>query len=138
MNRILIHLKVIEAIRLAVGDAFPLLLRFGATDHLDGGLSIQDSVLAAQAFERAGVDILDISGGMCRFATPGADLTECFSQASKTIKEAVSIPVIVTGGISDVMKAEALLKDKRADLIGVGRAMLNDSRWAKKAMNELS
>lgn len=136
-NRIRIHLKVIEAIRLAVGNDFPLLLRLGATDHMESGLSIEDSVLAAQAFEKAGVDILDISGGMCRYTIPGADLTECFSQLSKTIKEAVSIPVIVTGGINEVMKAEALLRDNRADLIGVGRAILNDSSWAKKAMNAL-
>lgn len=137
INRIRIHLNIIEAIRLAVGNDFPLLLRLGATDHMEGSLSIEDSVLAAQAFEKARVDILDISGGMCRFTIPGANLTECFSQLSKTIKEAVSIPVIVTGGINEVMEAEALLRDNRADLVGVGRAILNDSSWAKKAINAL-
>jgi len=134
-NRIRIHLEVIKAIRLAVGNQFPLLLRLGATDHMDGGLSVEDSVAAAQAFEKAGVDLLDISGGMCRYTIPGANLTECFSQLSKTIKEAVSIPVIVTGGIHSGMEAETLLRDNRADLVGVGRAILNDSHWAKEAMN---
>ncbi|MGE4277886.1 MAG: NADH:flavin oxidoreductase, partial [Lawsonibacter sp.] len=136
-NRIRIHLNVIEAVRLAVGEDFPLLLRMGATDHMEGGLSMEDSVAAAQAFEKAGVDILDVSGGMCRFAIPGINMTECFSQCSKTIKAAVSIPVIVTGGIKEVMEAEALLRDNRADLVGVGSAILNDSSWAKKAMDTM-
>lgn len=136
-DRIRIHLEVIEAIRLVVGDDFPLFLRLGVTDHMEGGLSAEDSVEAAQAFEKAGVDFLDISGGMCRYATPGANVTECFSQRSKAIKEAVSIPVIVTGGVNEVMEAEALLQDNRADLVGVGRAVLKDSDWAKKAMDSL-
>ena len=46
----------------------------------------------------------------------------------------VSVPVILTGGITDVEAAERLLEEDVADLIGVGRAILRDSQWAERAM----
>ena len=50
----------------------------------------------------------------------------------------VSIPVILTGGITDAKVAEELLVEKKADLIGVGRAVYADSTWAKKAIESLN
>ena len=50
------------------------------------------------------------------------------------MKSAVSLPVILTGGITEIDAAETLLEQGKADLIGVGRAMLKDSSWAKNAM----
>ena len=44
----------------------------------------------------------------------------------------VAIPVVLTGGIVDASAAEMLLAQEKADLIGVGRAILKDSGWAKK------
>jgi NADPH2 dehydrogenase len=49
----------------------------------------------------------------------------------------VSIPVILTGGITEIEAAEKLLAEKKADLIGVGRAILQDSNWAKQAIETL-
>ena len=136
-GRIKIHLEIIRAIREAVGD-FSILLRMGATDYLEGGLTIEDSKKAAFAFEQAGVDILDISGGMCRYTIPGANEPGYFSPFSMAIKEVVSIPVILTGGITKVDEAEAILWDKKADLVGVGRAIYKDSDWTKNAMQSLT
>lgn len=47
-------------------------------------------------------------------------------------------PVILTGGVNEVKEAEQLLQDGKADLIGVGRAILKDSDWANKAMKEIA
>ena len=137
MGRIKIHLEIIEAIREALGD-FPILLRLGATDAVQGGLSLEESVKAAVAFEKAGVDILDISGGMCRYMLPWIREVGYFSAYSQAIKEAVAIPVIVTGGITRVEEAEWMLVGKKADLVGVGRAIYKDSDWAKNAMESLN
>jgi NADPH2 dehydrogenase len=49
----------------------------------------------------------------------------------------VSIPVILTGGITEIEAAEKLLGEKKADLIGVGRAILQDSTWAERAIETL-
>lgn len=137
LGRIKIHMKVIKAVRDAVGDDFPILLRLGASDYMDGGSTIEDSKIAAREFEKAGVDILDISGGFCGYTVPGLDSQGYFAPLTEAIKDVVSIPVILTGGITDSNSAEELLADGKADLIGVGRAILNDSSWAQTAIESL-
>lgn len=136
-GRIRIHLEVIKAVHEAVGEDFPILLRLGAIDCMEGGISIEDSKNAALEFEKAGVEILDISGGFCGYVRPDVTGQGYFSDLTKAIKEVISIPVILTGGITEVQAAEKLLSEGKADLIGVGRAILNDSNWAKAAINSL-
>jgi len=137
-NRIRIHLEIIKAIRAAVGNHFSLLLRLGASDFKEGGITIEDSQRAAKEFEKAGIDILDISGSFLGFtAPPGLSGQGYFSPLTKAIKQVVSIPVILTGGITEFQVAEQLLAAGEADLIGVGRAVLKDSTWAKQAIEAL-
>jgi 2,4-dienoyl-CoA reductase-like NADH-dependent reductase (Old Yellow Enzyme family) len=133
-NRIRIHLQVIEAVRTAVGKDFPILLRLGASDFKEGGTTIEDSQEAAREYEKAGVDIIDISGGFSGYNVPGFTGQGYFAPLSGAIKKVVSIPVILTGGITEPQAAEKLLSEGKADLIGVGRAILEDSSWACKAV----
>ncbi|MCB2290149.1 NADH:flavin oxidoreductase [Clostridium sp. CS001] len=137
LARIKIHLEVIKAVRDAVGDDFPILLRLGASDYTEGGSTIEDSKIAALEFEKAGVDILDISGGFCGYIIPGRTGQGYFSALTEAIKGVVSVPVILTGGITDVNAAEKLLSENKADLIGVARPIYKDSKWAKKAIESL-
>jgi len=136
-NRMRIHLEVIAAVREAVGPDFPILVRLGASDFREGGVSVEDSQAAAQAFEEAGVNIIDISGGFSEYMIPGQSDQGYFAPLTEAIKKVVSIPVILTGGITEARAAEQLLAAKKADLIGVGRAILNDSRWAEQTIKEL-
>ena len=53
---------------------------------------------------------------------------------TEAIKRVVNIPVVLTGGITDITIAEMLLKNKKADVIGIGRAILKDSLWAERAI----
>lgn len=138
LNRIRFHLEVIRAIQEAVGNDFPILLRLGASDYMEGGISIEDSITAAREFEKAGISILDISGGFCGSTLPdSAGVQGYFAPLTQAIKKAVSIPVILTGGISQADATEQLLADEKADLIGVGRVVLKDSSWAKQAVEHL-
>lgn len=134
MGRIKIHLEVIKAVRDAVGDDFPILLRLGASDYMEGGSTIEDSKIVAIEFEKAGVDILDITGGFCGYIVAGLTGEGYFSSLTEAIKKVVSIPVILTGGITDAKAAEKLLSEQKADLIGVARAIYKDSKWAEKAI----
>lgn len=136
-NRIRLHLQVIAAIREVVGEDYPILLRLGAADYVEEGTSIEDSKFAAREFEKAGVNILDISGGFSGYIAPDNNSQGYFAPLSEAIKQVVSIPVILTGGIIDVQVAEQLLEKGKADFIGVGRAVLKDSKWAKKAVESL-
>lgn len=136
-NRIRIHLEVINEVRRAVGEDFPIFLRLGASDFTDGGTTIEDSKIAAREFEKAGVDVLDISGGFCGYSLQELTGQGYFSPLTEAIKEVVSIPVILTGGITEAKEAEKLLSQEKADLIGVGRAILKDSKWPEQAIKSL-
>lgn len=138
LNRIRIHLEVIEAVRKAVGEDFMVMLRLGASDYMEGGTALEDSILAAKAFDKAGIQLLDISGGFCGYHVPSlAGQQGTFKELTEAIKNKISIPVILTGGITEATAAEQLLQEEKADLIGVGRAILNDSAWAKQAVEML-
>ncbi|WP_434512359.1 NADH:flavin oxidoreductase [Desulfitobacterium sp. AusDCA] len=134
-NRIRLHLQVIKAVRAEVGEDYPLLLRLGASDFMEGGTTLEDSQFAAREFEKAGISILDISAGLCGYIRPAAEGK--FPELTEGIKNAVSIPVILTGGITQIETAEQLLIDGKADLIGVGRAILHDSKWAAEGIHIL-
>lgn len=130
-NRLRIHKEIIQAVRAEVGEDFPIALRLGGCDYTDGGSTITNSVEAAILLEGYGIDLLDISGGLNGYIIPGQTEAGYFSDMSEKIKAKVSIPVILTGGIVSGAAAENLLQQKKADFIGVGRAILKNSSWAK-------
>lgn len=137
INRIRIHLEVIEEVRKVNGGDFPIFLRLGASDFIDGGTTIEDSQIAAQEFEKAGLDALDISGGFCGYSVKGLTGQGYFSPLSEAIKKLTSIPIILVGGITEAQEADELLNQGKADLIGVGREILKDSKWARYAIENL-
>lgn len=134
-NRIRLHIEIIQAIKKAVGNDFLISLRLGGCDYMEGGSTIEDSVLAAIEFEKVGINLLNISGGFCGFVKPGAHEQGYFSEITASIKKKVSIPVLLTGGIHEASVADLLLEENKADLIGVGRAILNNSNWAKESLS---
>lgn len=133
-DRLRIHIEIIRAIRELVGQEYPVAIRLGACDYMEGGTTLKDSLTAVQLLERAGIDLLDISGGLCGSVRPGAKEEGYFRELTQSIKKEVSIPVLLTGGITNPDTANALLKEKKADCIGVGRAIFKDSLWAKRAI----
>lgn len=133
-GRLRLHREIIEAVRAEVGQDYLLALRLGGCDYCEGGSTIEDSVEACVLLESYGVDLLDISGGMNGYMISGRTEPGYFSDMTERIKEKVSVPVLLTGGITAIESAENLLAAGKADLIGVGRAILRDSQWAKKAL----
>lgn len=133
-NRVRLHLEVIRAVRQAVGAQFPIALRLGGCDYMDGGSTIDDAVAACRLFVQAGVDLIDITGGMCSYTVPGRDWPGWFRDQTQAVKAALDVPVILTGGIVTAGQAETLLQEGAADCIGVGRAILRDHRWAEKEL----
>ena len=135
-GRTRLHIQIIKAIRMAAGEDFLLTLRLGGCDYAAGGSLIGDAVEAARLFEKAGLDAIDLSGGMCFYLRPGRTEAGYFSDLSSAVKREVSIPVILAGGVKTRRDAEMLLAGDKADLISVGRALAADSSWAVKAMAE--
>ncbi len=127
--------EVIEAVRKAVGDSFPISVRLGGCDYMDGGSTIEDSVYAAKVLEKAGIDMINVSGGMCRYTRKGHTEPGYFQDMSSAIKKAVTIPVMLTGGVKTLDDVEHLLTAGAADLIGVGRELLRNPHWAEDAFS---
>lgn len=136
-GRMQLHLEIISAIRKRVGNSYPIALRLGACDYMEGGITIEDSIIACKEFEKAGIDLLDISGGFCFYISPKTKQQGYFSELSEPIKKAVNIPVILTGGITTKEAAEELLQTEKADMIGVGRSILKNSDMAKQIILSL-
>lgn len=128
-QRLTIHREAIRAVRTAIGTDMILSIRLGGCDYVEGGSTIEDSVYAAKEFEAAGVDMISVSGGMCRYTRVGHDEPGYFQDMSSQIKEAVSVPVMLTGGVKTLDEAETLLQNGSADLIGIGRQLLKNPGW---------
>lgn len=133
-NRLRFLLETLAAVRAAVGEEFPVAVRLGGVDYMEGGSTIDDSVAASRMLENAGADLLDISGGMCRYTRQGRHEPGWFGDMSTAIRKAVSVPVLLTGGVKTGAQAEELLRNGAADMIGVGRAMMRDAAWARGAL----
>lgn len=137
-NRMRMPIRVLKAVREAVGEDFPISYRLGGMDYRQGGSTLVDCVAAAKLLEENGADIISVSGGHNGYVIEGQNEAGYFKQMSLAIKKEVSIPVILTGGINNGKEAEALLEEGAADLIGVGRAMLKDPDWSLKALKEVT
>lgn len=133
-SRTKIHREIIRAIRESAGSNFILALRFGGCDYMEGGSKIEDIPKASTIFEDEGIDLLDISGGLCAYTLKENDNPGWFSDSSKAAKSAVNIPVILTGGIKTKEDAEKFLIDGSCDLVGIGREMMKNPNWSKEAL----
>ena len=131
-GRTLLHRQIIKAVRERTGDGFIISLRLGASDYAEGGASVEEVPEAAKLLADAGLDMISISGGMCDFFRPGHTEQGWFAELSEAAKKAVSIPILLTGGITDAEAAESLLEHGKADMIGVGRAFLKDHSLPQK------
>jgi NADPH2 dehydrogenase len=136
-NRMRFPLMVVEKTRKVLGDRL-LLYRLGSDDLTSKGTQIEDAIKFAVVLEGSGVDILDISGGMC-----GAEPKQLkrvkgyFIPQAYAIKQAVHVPVIGVGGITHPEFADSLVQEGKVDLVAVGRAFLKDPLWAEKAIEKL-
>ena len=132
-NRLRFLLETVAAVRNRIGLEIPLAVRLGGADYMEGGSTEEDAVAACVLLEKAGVDLLDISGGMCGYVRKGHSEPGYFGSMTEKIKAAVSIPVLLTGGVKTPDEADALLCTGKADLIGVGRALFRDAHWRENS-----
>ena len=135
-NRMRLHLKVVDRVRRDIDGL--LFFRLGAADYMEGGLTLEEGVRVAIALEKHGVDVIDVSGGLCGSRPSWAKGEEYFLNLSEAVRRKVNIPVIGVGGIRSPFFANKSIKEGKADLIAIGRAFLADPDWALKAIEALS
>lgn len=128
-NRMRFPLEVFEAVRAAFPAERPVTVRVSGTDWVDGGWGIEQTVAFAQALEARGCAAMHVSsGGLdARQAIPIGPNYQV--PLARRVKEAVAIPVIAVGLITEPEQAEAIVATGDADMIALARTILYDPRW---------
>ncbi|PYI64845.1 oxidoreductase [Arthrobacter livingstonensis] len=136
-NRARALLETIDAVRAAVDDGVPLVVRFSATDWANGGWTLEDTQTVARWASERGADLADISsGGIVPAAHipvgPGYQVP--FATAVRT---AAGIPTAAVGLIDEPHQAEQIVATGLADVVMVGRELLRDPNFALRAAASL-
>jgi 2,4-dienoyl-CoA reductase-like NADH-dependent reductase (Old Yellow Enzyme family) len=136
-GRLLLPLRIIRAVRGAVGSELIVMYRLGADDGVPGGITPDDAREIAPHLVDAGVDVIDVSGGLAGYQPFEWKGEGFFADISSRVKAVCGAPVIVTGGIKSPATADSIVRRSKADLVGIGRALLKDPAWAVNARLEL-
>ncbi|MBP1636501.1 MAG: oxidase [Acidobacteria bacterium] len=132
-----LHRDVLVRVRRRLGPMFPVFMRLGVDDETPGGLAIEDGATVAGCMAENGVNLIDVSGGLQGSGGAGRE-PGYFLPYARAVRSRVSVPVLVAGGISEPAMADEVIREEWADLVGIGRAMLNDADWARKAIAALA
>lgn len=128
-NRMRFPLEVFDAVRAAFPQEKAVSVRVSATDWTQGGWRLDDTIAFAQALEQRGCDALNVSTGGLHI-TQDIPLSPGYQVPfARRIKEAVTMPVVAVGLITEPAQAEAIIATGDADLIGLARTILFDPRW---------
>jgi 2,4-dienoyl-CoA reductase-like NADH-dependent reductase (Old Yellow Enzyme family) len=136
-NRARLLLEVAAAVRAAWPESRPVFVRLSATDWVDGGWALSDTVDVSRQLRERGIDLVDVSSGGLDPAQripaePGFQVP--FAQA---VRDQAGIPTCAVGLITEARPAEQVLSDGAADAVMLGRAMLRDPHWPLRAAAEL-
>lgn len=141
-GRVRFLLETLEAVRGAVGPGFPVMIKMNGRDYLPGGLTLAEAVEAGRRLQDRGVDAVEISGGTLVSGRlgpvrPGIDRPEkeaYFEEEARAFKRALSVPVILVGGIRSYDVAERIVREGVADYISLCRPLIREPglirRWA--------
>jgi 2,4-dienoyl-CoA reductase-like NADH-dependent reductase (Old Yellow Enzyme family) len=136
-GRMRFPLEVVEAMRAAIPEDMPLFARISAEDGIDGGWTLDDSVVLATELKARGVDVVDCSsGGNSPKGATNANLKRGPGYQvpyAERIRHEVGMKTQAVGLIREPDLANSVIADGRADLVAVGRQALVDPFWALHA-----
>ncbi|WXG42412.1 MAG: NADH:flavin oxidoreductase [Candidatus Freyarchaeum deiterrae] len=136
-NRIRFPLQIVTRIREIVGKGFPLEYRLGSVDLAPEGTTIEDSEVFAKELVWAGINSINVSGGICGASPQSLSGEGFFIPQAEAIKKAGKATVIGGGGITDPEFADKVIKEKKVDMVFIGRAFLKDPKWSVNAAKKL-
>jgi 2,4-dienoyl-CoA reductase-like NADH-dependent reductase (Old Yellow Enzyme family) len=136
-NRMRFPLEIFDIVRAQFPVDRPVGVRVSATDWVDGGWSLEDTIAFAHELKRRGADWIDVSsGGVSPLQKiplePGYQVP-----FAREVKKATGMTTIAVGLITDPQHADRLVEEGDADLVAMARAMLYDPRWPWHAAAQL-
>ena len=136
-NRMRFLVQVIKSVRAQVPAGFPVTIRINGTDYEPDGILIEETVKVCRIAERLGIDAIHVSGGdhhtMTHQVSPMLMPRAIHVWAAEAVTQAVSVPVIASGSITLPELAEEILAAGKADFVSLGRPLLADPFWPRKA-----
>lgn len=136
-NRVRFLVDTAKSVRSALKESTPLFVRISASDWVEGGWDVDDSIELCRILKEVGVDLIDVSsGGLVHDAkiTTGPGYQVHFAEA---VKNGAQILTSAVGQINQAQQAEDIVATHRADAVMIGREMLRNPRWAIAAAEEL-
>ena len=142
-NRCRFLLEVYQAVRSAVGDDYPVMIKLNGSDNLEGGLAIEDAVYAAKALDKSGIDAIEVSGGTpasgklspARIKIEKPEQEAYNINLAREIKEQVNCPVMVVGGFRSFEIVERTICDQGMDYVAMARPFIREpdlaGRWLR-------
>jgi 2,4-dienoyl-CoA reductase-like NADH-dependent reductase (Old Yellow Enzyme family) len=136
-NRMRYPLEVFDAIREVFPKRKPVGVKVSATDWVEGGWDLAQTIAYAKELKARGVDWIDASsGGVSPLQKiplgPGYQVP-----LAQGIKDATGITTMAVGLITEAAQAEAIIASGKADMVALARGMLYDPRWGWHAAAEL-
>jgi 2,4-dienoyl-CoA reductase-like NADH-dependent reductase (Old Yellow Enzyme family) len=142
-NRRRFHMEIIRKIRKAVGNDYPVLIKFGAEDNQEGGMPFSEGLETCRQMAKAGIDHIEISAGV---GTGSAAISKddlkkgvvdkvVFRENAAAVKKAVGVPIAVVNGIRSLEAAREIIAGNEADMVSMCRPFIREphliSRWLK-------
>lgn len=136
-GRMRFPLEVVRAVRAVVPKGTPLGARISGSDWMEGGLTIDDGVACAQMLEAAGLDYVDVSSGGIAADTRNPPEPAYNASLAGRVRKETGLAVRTVGLIVTPQQAEAVIAGGQADMIALGRAMLDNPHWGWQAAQAL-
>jgi 2,4-dienoyl-CoA reductase-like NADH-dependent reductase (Old Yellow Enzyme family) len=136
-NRTRLLREVCAAVRSAWPDDRPVFVRLSATDWVEGGWSLDDTVAVAAQLGEIGIDLVDVSSGGL---SPEQQITLAPGYQvpfAAAVRRDAGVPTSAVGLITEARQAEQVLVDGSADAVMLARALLRDPHWPLRAAAEL-
>ena len=119
--------EVLRAVRKKVGPDYPVLVKFNCDSLEPGSLTLDESAAVAQALEQAGADAIEVSGASAAQENIRRKEQEAyFAPYARRIKEAVSVPVILVGGLRSMERMEEIISEGVADFVSMSRPFIRE------------
>ena len=142
-NRMRLLKEIFLAVRSAVGNDFPILVKINSEDFVEGGFSVAECVEVCRELERLGLDAVELSGGIpeagprrspVRLPEKGSvDDTVYYESAACRLKATLRLPLLLVGGVRSIQTAERLARDSCCDMISLCRPLIREPgllrRW---------
>ena len=136
-NRTRLILEISKAVRSAIPDSMPLFVRISASDWLEDGWTIDESVELCKSLKALGVDLIDVSSGGTSSGAPvpvGPGYQVPFAER---IRRESGIPTCAVGLITEAKQADQIVQKGEADAVMMAREFLRNPRWPLQAAKEL-